>query len=248
MDQRLLVEVIASAFMSYEHATDADVDPDWGIKVMEGLSATLEQLSAEGRSEFKVDLETLASELPDDPFYDGWRDFSPSTVKQFFGKIGYETATTDFDLSLTMGDTDLEPFMMADLEELAEVGTQDGLNLVALVDRSVEELEGPVGNLEDWTGAPVTSFAYPHGFHDRRVRDLVVDAGFTSACAVKQALSSPTDDPFALARIMPTGDVTAEELVDRLRSPRTPVSTGDRQALRTRAYRYVRRFRQEVAA
>ena len=30
-------------------------------------------------------------------------------------------------------------------------------------------------------------------------------AGFTSACAVKQALSSPTDDPFALARIMPTG-------------------------------------------
>ena len=75
MDQRLLVEVIASAFMSYEHATDADVDPDWAIKVMEGLSATLEQLSAEGRSEFKVDLETLASELPDDPFYDGWRDF-----------------------------------------------------------------------------------------------------------------------------------------------------------------------------
>ncbi len=38
---------------------------------------------------------------------DGWRDFSPSTVKQFFGKIGYETATTDFDLSLTVGDTDL---------------------------------------------------------------------------------------------------------------------------------------------
>lgn len=102
--------------------------------------------------------------------------------------------------------------------------------------------------LEDWLGRRVTEFAYPHGFHSGRTKAAVRAAGFTSACAVKQALSSPTDDPFALARIMPTGDVTAEQLVERLRSPRTPVSTGDRQALRTRAYRYVRRFRQEAAA
>jgi len=38
---------------------------------------------------------------------DGWRDFSPSTVKQFFGKLGYNTGATDLDLSLTVGDTDL---------------------------------------------------------------------------------------------------------------------------------------------
>lgn len=38
---------------------------------------------------------------------DGWRDFSPSTVKQFFGKVGYDNGTTDLDLSLSVGDSDL---------------------------------------------------------------------------------------------------------------------------------------------
>jgi outer membrane receptor protein involved in Fe transport len=38
---------------------------------------------------------------------DGWRDFSPTDVRQLFGKIGWETGDTDFDLSITYGDTDL---------------------------------------------------------------------------------------------------------------------------------------------
>lgn len=38
---------------------------------------------------------------------DGWRDFSPSDVRQFFAKVGRETDTTDFDLSLTHADNDL---------------------------------------------------------------------------------------------------------------------------------------------
>jgi iron complex outermembrane recepter protein len=38
---------------------------------------------------------------------DGWRDFSPTEVRQLFGKIGWETGSTDFDLSITHGDTDL---------------------------------------------------------------------------------------------------------------------------------------------
>jgi len=38
---------------------------------------------------------------------DGWRDFSPSKVRQFFGKIGHESGGTDLDLSLTVADNDL---------------------------------------------------------------------------------------------------------------------------------------------
>ncbi len=38
---------------------------------------------------------------------DGWRDFSPSDVRQLFAKVGHETETTDFDLSLTYADNDL---------------------------------------------------------------------------------------------------------------------------------------------
>ncbi len=78
--------MITNAFMSYEHATDAEVDPDWAVKVMEGLAATLGQLSTEGRSEFTADLEALASELPDDPFYDGWRDF----YREFPSVLGWD--------------------------------------------------------------------------------------------------------------------------------------------------------------
>lgn len=97
--------------------------------------------------------------------------------------------------------------------------------------------------LQDWTGHPVTSFAYPHGFHDRRTRQLVVAAGFDHACAVKQALSSSADDRFALSRLMPTGDETATDLQARLRGHRTPTADGGRERLRTTAHRYVRRAR-----
>jgi outer membrane receptor protein involved in Fe transport len=38
---------------------------------------------------------------------DGWRDASPSEVKQFFAKLSRQTGGLDLDLSLTHGDTDL---------------------------------------------------------------------------------------------------------------------------------------------
>jgi iron complex outermembrane recepter protein len=38
---------------------------------------------------------------------DGWRNFSPSKVKQLFGKVGWETERTDLDLSYTWADTRL---------------------------------------------------------------------------------------------------------------------------------------------
>lgn len=38
---------------------------------------------------------------------DGWRERSPSTVRQLFGKIGFQDAKTDLHLGLTLGDTDL---------------------------------------------------------------------------------------------------------------------------------------------
>jgi hypothetical protein len=56
-------------------------------------------------------------------------------------------------LTYSIADTNLEPFMMTDLEELGQVGTQEGLNLVALVDRSEEYTDEPVLGLKDWSGA-----------------------------------------------------------------------------------------------
>jgi outer membrane receptor protein involved in Fe transport len=39
---------------------------------------------------------------------DGWRDYSPSEVRQLFGKFGREDAETDFDLSIMIADNDLQ--------------------------------------------------------------------------------------------------------------------------------------------
>lgn len=55
--------------------------------------------------------------------------------------------------------------------------------------------------LEDHLGQPVLSFAYPYGYYSARVKKLVQAAGFVSACAVKLAMSSLRDDPYALARL-----------------------------------------------
>ena len=56
-------------------------------------------------------------------------------------------------LTYSIADTNLEPFMMTDLEELGDVGTQEGLNVVALVDRSAEYSDEPVLGLDPWSGA-----------------------------------------------------------------------------------------------
>jgi peptidoglycan/xylan/chitin deacetylase (PgdA/CDA1 family) len=77
--------------------------------------------------------------------------------------------------------------------------------------------------LEDLLGQEVFSFAYPFGYYTAQVRQLVQEAGFSSACAVKHAISSEMDDPFALARIMVHANATIEEfaasLVGRNSSP-----------------------------
>ena len=69
----------------------------------------------------------------------------------------------------------------------------------------------------------IFSFAYPYGYHTARVRQLVREAGYTSACAVRHAMSSVTDDPFSLARIMVRADSNIEEfaalLIGRSSSP-----------------------------
>jgi peptidoglycan/xylan/chitin deacetylase (PgdA/CDA1 family) len=64
--------------------------------------------------------------------------------------------------------------------------------------------------LEDHLGQEVCSFAYPYGYQTTRVRQLAREIGFTSACAVKHAKSSITDDAFSLARLMVPGGASLD--------------------------------------
>ena len=94
--------------------------------------------------------------------------------------------------------------------------------------------------LEDELGHEVATFAYPNGYSSPAVRRLVRDAGFGSACAVRNTLSSAGDDRFALARLTVRDRTTPGELAGWLagigaRPPRT------RERLATRGWRAYRR-------
>lgn len=64
------------------------------------------------------------------------------------------------------------------------------------------EIEHSKKLLEDHLGQEILSFAYPFGYHTARVQQVVQEAGFRSACAVKYAMSTEDDDFFSLPRLM----------------------------------------------
>jgi peptidoglycan/xylan/chitin deacetylase (PgdA/CDA1 family) len=112
-------------------------------------------------------------------------------------------------------------------------------------DRLRDEVHGSKADLEEVLQRPARSFAYPHGGHDRRVRQAVVDAGFGSAAAVKNAFSHDRDDPFAIARITVTTGTTAERIGQLLQGRDAPTAWA-RERRRTRAYRSYRRVRRRL--
>jgi peptidoglycan/xylan/chitin deacetylase (PgdA/CDA1 family) len=69
--------------------------------------------------------------------------------------------------------------------------------------------------LEKRLNQKVTSFAYPYGFYTSGVQRLVKEAGFTSACAVNNAMCSEKADHFTLDRLMvtPSMDVNALDML-----------------------------------
>lgn len=101
--------------------------------------------------------------------------------------------------------------------------------------------------LEELTQLPVASFAYPHGAYDRRVRAAVIDCGYRSAAAVKNAASHLEDDPFAIARWTVSSDTTASRIAEVLEGRGIP-RAWSRERLRTRGYRAARRHRRRLVA
>jgi peptidoglycan/xylan/chitin deacetylase (PgdA/CDA1 family) len=93
--------------------------------------------------------------------------------------------------------------------------------------------------VEERLDHPVSTFAYPHGYSSPYVRRVVANAGFASACAVKDVLGGPDDDPLALARVIVADDIDTRALERILdgRAARCPRDDG----LRVLAWRLARR-------
>lgn len=75
----------------------------------------------------------------------------------------------------------------------------------------IDELERSKAELEDVLGEKVATFAYPHGYSSRAVRELARRCGYEGAFAVRNALSSAHDDPFRIARLMLRADTGFDE-------------------------------------
>jgi peptidoglycan/xylan/chitin deacetylase (PgdA/CDA1 family) len=107
-----------------------------------------------------------------------------------------------------------------ELAEVAESGVEIGNHsllhhpLDVLPERQLRnEIVSGHDELEQRLGRRVRSFAYPHGYHGRRVREIVREAGHDNATEVGRRLYRPGDDRFAVPRLQPTPDHTGADLV-----------------------------------
>lgn len=111
--------------------------------------------------------------------------------------------------------------------------------------RAREEIASSRQALAGLIDRPVDTFAYPHGAYDHRVREAVIAAGYTSAAAVKNALSHAADDPFAVARYTCTATTSAAALERVLEGHGAPLAWRA-ERLRTRAARARRQLAHRV--
>ncbi len=65
-----------------------------------------------------------------------------------------------------------------------------------------EEIATSKKKLEDTFGVPVEDFCYPFGNWNNTVRDLVIEAGYRTACAVDFGVNTPETSRFSLRRII----------------------------------------------
>jgi peptidoglycan/xylan/chitin deacetylase (PgdA/CDA1 family) len=95
----------------------------------------------------------------------------------------------------------------AGLRDLGESGVvvgshgQTGADLRGRDDPELErEVRGSKDDLEDLVGTPVTTFSYPVGGVDARVRQAVVDAGYAVAVTTRRGSVTSRTDSFSLSR------------------------------------------------
>ncbi|MHA2040129.1 MAG: polysaccharide deacetylase family protein, partial [Promethearchaeota archaeon] len=66
---------------------------------------------------------------------------------------------------------------------------------------AVEEIGSSKKILEDKTGAPVDSFAYPYGDMNEDIIDIVEKSGYKTACTVQPGFNTDKDNMLMLKRV-----------------------------------------------
>jgi len=95
--------------------------------------------------------------------------------------------------------------------------------------------------LEDHLGQEVSTYAYPYGYHSAIVKRLVQEAGYTSACTVKNEMSSEATDSFALVRLTVRPDSDLDALATLLTRRRPSALTRMYASIMASAWQFARR-------
>jgi peptidoglycan/xylan/chitin deacetylase (PgdA/CDA1 family) len=198
-------------------------------------------------------------ELPERPvvvsFDDGYADFVRAADEMAARGVVSTLYVTTGPLvgSPTVGMPSAPMLTAEQLAPLEALGVEIGAHShhhhhIDVAPRSValDEIRRPKAILEDLLGHPVASYAYPHGFYRVAVCQQVRAAGYTSACAVRNAFSSVADDPISLARLTVRGFTTTGTVREWLQGRGAPIAR-DRELLRTKVWR-VRRWAAAGAA
>ena len=246
------------------HSVSAKSDPrfaDWTVSP-EDFAAQMALLAQNGyraltvaelvdrafRSRQTIDSKTIAITFDDgfaDFYAEAWpvlrRHSFPATVYIATGFVGGTSRWL-----APEGEADRPMLSWSQIKELSAAGIECGahghehfqLDAVSAA-RADRDIRRSRDSLQEVVGR-VRSFAYPHGYYTTRLKRQVAQAGFTSACAMKHALTNAGDDRFAIARAVVYGGVDLEGFTRLLRGEGIGDAPGERR-LRRGAWRTVRR-------
>lgn len=187
-------------------------------------------------------------------FDDGFRDFHehvlPRLVERGWSATAYvPTAYVGSTSRWLAGKGEGRRAVMnwSQLAEVQSAGIEIGshsrthcqLDLIRSPYRLLAETRESRLELEDRLQCGVRSFAYPFGYRNRRVRAAVRDAGYDSACAVRD-LPDQHADPYAICRFTVRHDMAAPQVLAML-SRRSSVRSSARSAARDVASHLLRR-------
>jgi peptidoglycan/xylan/chitin deacetylase (PgdA/CDA1 family) len=127
----------------------------------------------------------------------------PATVFVVADLLGKDTAwlqDTDLPVRRMMSLDQLRAMARANVEIGSHTSTHARLDLCSATALHAELVDSKA-RLEDLLGQPVRHFAYPYGRQDARVKSVVIDAGYESACSTIAGKNGADTDRFLLRRV-----------------------------------------------
>jgi peptidoglycan/xylan/chitin deacetylase (PgdA/CDA1 family) len=101
----------------------------------------------------------------------------------------------------TMGDVQVRDWLAAGHRVGSHTVSHPRLSTIPR-GRASEEITASKKGLEDRFGVPIEDFCYPYGDWDEAVRDMVAEAGYSTACTTEPGLNDASVSPYEIRRLL----------------------------------------------